>query len=118
MKKIITIVSILIFATNIYAQNVKTNIESDVELVKIDKNTDLAFVYNNGNLVEKGILKNGKREGVWQSFKENGTLLTEASFSNGEKNGVWVIYDQAEVKYVLHYQNNVRVKASDLAIAQ
>ncbi len=116
MRKFIAIIVMFVFVINTEAQNQKENLTKEVKLEKVDKNNDLAFIYSNGNLVEKGILKNGKREGVWQAFNENGTLLTEASFSKGEKNGIWVIYDQADIKYVLHYQNNVRVKANDLAI--
>ena len=118
MKKYIAIIVMFLFVANINAQNGNGELNKEVKFEKIDKNNKLAFVFRDGVLVEKGVLKNGKREGVWQSFNENGTLLTEASFSNGEKNGVWVIYDQTEVKYVLHYQNNLRVKANDLAVAE
>lgn len=93
-------------------------IEEEVVLQNVDKNTQLALVYKEGVLVEKGTLKNGKREGVWQSFDQNGNLLTEASFSKGVKNGVWIVYDQSQVKYVLYYENDKRVQANDLAIAR
>lgn len=100
------------------AQEVYTTINKEIVLEKVSKNSDLAFVYQNKVLVEKGILVNGKREGVWQSFNENGTLITEASFSKGMKNGVWNIYENADLKYILHYQNDARVQANHLAIVQ
>lgn len=117
MRKFIAIVMVFLFLANTNAQNGNDKLNKEVKLEKIDKNTDLAFVFSNGNLVEKGLLKNGKREGVWQSFNERGTLIAEASFVNGKKDGVWVIYDRTDVKYVLHYKNDLRIKANDLAIA-
>jgi len=82
---------------------------------KIDNKTDMVFVYSDGYLAEKGIIKNGKREGSWQSFNANGNLIVEASFANGLKNGVWTIYNGNEVKYLVQYQDNKRVKSFDLA---
>lgn len=100
-----------------FAQEGKGDVNKETVLQSIDKNTDLAFVYLNGDLIEKGVLVNGKREGVWQSFNSDGTIATEASFSKGLKNGVWNIYEDAGLKYVLHYQNGFRVQANNLAIA-
>jgi antitoxin component YwqK of YwqJK toxin-antitoxin module len=96
----------------------KEDVKREVVLKKVDAQSKMAFVYEDEVLVEKGLLKNGKREGVWQSFNTNGTLTAEASFSNGERNGIWVIYEGDDVKYILHYQNNSRVKAIDLARAE
>lgn len=113
------IVLALVFSFNLAsAQSTSSSVEKDVILEKLDKNTQMAFVYQDGVLIEKGLLVNGKREGVWQSFTENGTLATEASFSKGMKNGVWNIYEGASLKYVLHYQNDSRVQANNLAIVQ
>jgi len=103
-----------ILFSNVFAQD-NADVKREVVLKKVDAQCKLAFVYEDDLLVEKGIMKNGKREGVWQSFNSNVILTAEASFSNGKKNGIWVIYDGAEVKYLLHYQNNSRVKALDLA---
>lgn len=100
--------------SNVYAQDI-FSVDKEVVLKKVDGNTQMAFVYHDNVLTEKGLLKNGKREGVWQSFNSNGNLTAEASFTNGMKEGVWVIYDGSQVKYLLHYQNDKRIKANDLA---
>lgn len=111
----------MVMVTSFFALSAQSNtsgVERRVVLEKIDKNTQIAFVFQNDILFEKGMIKNGKREGVWQSFNEKGNIVTEASFSKGVKNGVWIVYDQAEVKYVLYYQNDQRIQANDLASAK
>ncbi len=116
MKKIMTIFAAVMTVNIAWAQLEIEGVNKETVLESIDKNTDLAMVYLDGNLVEKGVLVNGKREGVWQSFNSDGTIATEASFSKGLKNGVWNIYEDEDLKYVLHYQNGSRVKANILAI--
>lgn len=118
MKGLLIVFVMMIGFFGLNAQSNSNDVEKNVVLEKIDKNSELAFVYQNGVLLEKGVLKNGKREGVWQSFNEKGNIVTEASFSKGVKNGVWIVYDQAEVKYVLYYQNDQRIQANDLASAK
>lgn len=116
MKNLMIVFVLFLGLSTAQAQQGIGEISKTTVLQKIDKNTDLAFVYLGDALVEKGVLVNGKREGVWQSFNENGTIATEASFSKGMKNGVWNIYDGADLKYVLHYQNDARVQANNLAV--
>lgn len=118
MKNLLVVAGLLLMFTGLNAQGASASLEKEVVLEKIDKHSDMAFIYQNGVLIEKGMLVDGKREGVWQSFNENGTLATEASFSNGLKNGVWNIYDGTALKYVLHYQNDARVQANNLAVVQ
>jgi antitoxin component YwqK of YwqJK toxin-antitoxin module len=101
--------------SQVVAQENNVSVKQEVVLQKVDKQSDMAFVYLNDVLVEKGLLVNGKREGLWQSFNPNGTLAVEATFSKGMKQGLWVVYDATELKYVLHYDQDVRVKVADLA---
>ncbi|MEZ4915378.1 MAG: hypothetical protein R2836_00135 [Chitinophagales bacterium] len=117
MKKIIGLISVLLCGVLVFSQN-SINIEKEYKKTKIDKKTEQVFVYQNDKLIEKGILVNGKREGVWQSFDDEGRITAEASFAEGKKNGVWLIYDNASLKYVLHYQNDKRVGANDLLVNQ
>lgn len=114
--KHLMIIAVMFFGfSSLQAQQEAGQVSKKTVFQKIDKNSHLAFVYLDEVLVEKGMLVNGKREGVWQSFNENGTISTEASFSKGLKNGVWNIYEGADLKYVLHYQNDSRVQANNLA---
>ena len=86
MKKIVTIFAVVMTLNISWAQLGNEGVNKETVLESIDKNTYLAMVYLNGNLVEKGVLVNGKREGVWQSFNSDGTIATAASFSKGLKN--------------------------------
>lgn len=115
MKKLIVCFLLLggIFGNVLNAQT--NEFAKNVVVKKIDNKHNLVFIYIDGYLAEKGVMKNGKREGNWQSFNENGNLVVEASFANGLKNGVWAIYNGNEVKYLIEYQDNKRVKSFDLA---
>lgn len=117
MKKIISFFAIMFCGLIAFSQT-NINVTKEYKKSKIDKKTEQVFVYENGNLVEKGLLVNGKREGVWQSFDDMGRLITEASFAEGKKNGVWLIYNQTTLKYVLHYQNDKVVGVNDLLVVQ
>jgi antitoxin component YwqK of YwqJK toxin-antitoxin module len=118
MKNLVVFAALFLMFVGLNAQGVSASVDKDIVLEKVDKNSEMAFVYQSDVLIEKGLLVNGKREGVWQSFNDNGTLATEASFSKGLKNGVWNIYEGADLKYVLHYQNDLRVQANNLAVVQ
>ncbi len=48
--------------------------------------------YKNGVIKMRGILKNGKREGLWKSWYEDGTLWSETTFKEGIKNGATTTY--------------------------
>lgn len=43
--------------------------------------------YKNGVVKMKGLMKDGKREGLWKSWYEDGTPWSETTFSAGIKNG-------------------------------
>lgn len=116
MRKSIILFLVFFFSSLSFLNAQEISLEKEIVLEKIDKHSELAFIYQDGVLLEKGILKKGKRDGVWQSFNPNGNLAVEASFNNGLKDGVWVIYDGGVVKYLLHYQNNLRMKSEDLAL--
>ncbi len=43
--------------------------------------------YKNGVIKMKGLMKDGKREGLWKSWYEDGTPWSQTTFSAGIKNG-------------------------------
>lgn len=75
--------------------------------------------YETGGVIKEGPIKNGNRDGKWQSFYpsgklqsighyvdgkrqdivetyyENGNLRYEGKFENGKKAGSWVFYDES-----------------------
>ena len=41
----------------------------------------------------KGNYKNGKKEGVWIGYHKNGQLYSKGNYKNGKKEGEWVNYN-------------------------
>jgi antitoxin component YwqK of YwqJK toxin-antitoxin module len=88
---------------------VKTN--NAVHAVKPDsiiKNGEYIQYYKNGVIKIRGIMKDGKREGLWKSFYENGSPWSETTFRVGIKEGkttTW--YENEKKRYVGTYKNDV-----------
>ena len=67
-----------------------------------DINIDGPFeeYYENGQLSEKGTIKNGKYHGLHKQYHKNGQLWYEERFSNGERNGNYVkFFPNGQVQY-------------------
>ena len=63
--------------------------------------------YKNGVIQKRGIMKNGKRDGLWKSYYENGSPWSETTFKDGIKNGkttTW--YPNGQKRYDGFYINN------------
>ena len=50
--------------------------------------------HNNGQLLEKGIRKNGKKEGCWVSYYENGQLSFKGNYKEGKRDGPWMSHNK------------------------
>ena len=64
--------------------------------------------YKNGVTKMRGIMKNGKREGLWKSFYENGSPWSETTFKDGKKEGrttTW--YENEKKRYDGFYTNDM-----------
>ena len=64
--------------------------------------------YPGGKLKFQGVMKNGKRDGVWRSFYENGAKWSETTFLEGRKNGkttTW--YDNSTIRYEGNFANDM-----------
>ncbi len=56
--------------------------------------------FPNGVIRFQGMIKNGKRDGLWKSFYESGAPWSETTYSNGLKNGptkVW--FENGTMRY-------------------
>ncbi|MCK6648176.1 MAG: hypothetical protein L6Q66_00840 [Bacteroidia bacterium] len=72
--------------------------------------TDGEFIerYDNGVVQARGILKAGKREGVWKSFYKDGMPWSETTFVNGKKDGSTISwYENGQKRYEGFYKNDV-----------
>ncbi|MBL7884311.1 MAG: hypothetical protein JNL69_09590 [Bacteroidia bacterium] len=66
--------------------------------------------YPNGVIEMKGMMKDGKREGLWKSFYENGSPWSETTFKEGIKNGpttTW--YENEQKRYIGNYKDDKEV---------
>ncbi|MCE3280828.1 MAG: hypothetical protein K0S44_3019 [Bacteroidetes bacterium] len=75
----------------------------DNKIVKSDKdsvinNGEYIQYYKNGVTKMRGMMKDGKREGVWKSFYETGSPWSETTFKNGKKNGKTTTWYENEKK--------------------
>ena len=129
MKTIARITSLLIglILLTSCAQSIDGNLESDyieeendIVLYKGEPyNGEMFFNYENGQLEEKGNYKDGKPDGLFETYYENGQLTFKGNFKDGEKDGLFEEYyenGQLSVKvnfkdgkwdglYELYYEN-------------
>src|SRR6478736_2941582 len=62
--------------------------------------------YTNGQLKEKGILRNGRRDGKWTYYSENGSLLREILYTDGIENGSWIMWHDNGNTYIQQNKKN------------
>jgi len=63
--------------------------------------------YKNGVIEMRGLMKDGKREGLWKSWYDNGSPWSETTFSNGIKDGkttTW--YENEQKRYAGFYKDD------------
>lgn len=66
--------------------------------------------YSNGKEKMKGLIKNGKREGLWQAWYETGILWSEAEYHEGVNHGFSKTYfENGKVRYQGNYENGKKV---------
>ncbi len=71
------------------------------------QNGEYIKYYKNGVMEMWGMMKNGKRHGVWKSWYEDGSPWSETAFADGKKNGkttTW--YDNEKKRYEGFYTND------------
>ena len=81
-------------------------IEAPLEKVVVNDGEVIEY-HDNGKPKIKGALKNGKREGIWQSFYPNGILQSENKYKKGILNGkTATYYPNGNLNYVGLYVND------------
>jgi antitoxin component YwqK of YwqJK toxin-antitoxin module len=83
MKKFVFLISVLIIAASMTAQD------------KTLPDGYTVFRYPNGTVSSEGIIKNGKPEGYWKSFYVTGVIKSEGKHTNHLLDSIWLFYDQA-----------------------
>jgi hypothetical protein len=81
-------------------------------IIKGSKKTDVVNgesveYYKNGSIKMRGMMKDGKRDGLWKSWYEDGTPWSATTFAAGIKNGkttTW--YENGKKRYEGFYTND------------
>jgi antitoxin component YwqK of YwqJK toxin-antitoxin module len=50
--------------------------------------------HNNGQLLEKGTRKNGKKVGPWVRYYDNGQLSFKGNYKEGKRDGPWISHNK------------------------
>ncbi|MGV8946365.1 MAG: toxin-antitoxin system YwqK family antitoxin [Lutibacter sp.] len=72
--------------------------------LQISAQIEKKYYSNTTTLKETGNLKNGLKDGIWNTYYENGKLETVGNYTAGEKNGEWKVYfDTGQLAAVGNY---------------
>ena len=109
MIKLLFAFSMLVFiGCSSESENIVNEIDPTIESPSKDI-ADGEFIeyHPNGNIKTKGLLKNGKRTGVWTSYFVSGKVQSESKFDKGKLNGkTATYYPNGNVQYMGLYINN------------
>lgn len=73
------------------------------------KEGDNEVFYKNGQLKMKGRVLDGKRHGIWTTWRENGLKWSENTYILGALEGKTVsFYPNGQIHYIGYYSNNVK----------
>lgn len=106
MKKIIIAAAFLLTGV-LSAQEV--NPKYEVVSHNIVKTT---YYYDNGQVKQTGCHKDGKLDGVWESFNADGTKQAMGEYENGKRVGKWMFYKGDTVSEI-----DYSTKATKTAVA-
>ena len=73
------------------------------------KFTDIPFTGEIDEGLERGLLKNGKKEGFWQTFYKDGKLDSKRNYKNGKRHGLSIYYyENGQIGGEGYYKNGVK----------
>jgi antitoxin component YwqK of YwqJK toxin-antitoxin module len=84
--------------SNVQRDTVKTNKLLEQRSDETIMNGEYIQYYKNGVTKMRGMMKDGKRDGLWKSFYENGSPWSETTFRNGMKEGKTTTWYENEKK--------------------
>jgi antitoxin component YwqK of YwqJK toxin-antitoxin module len=104
VKKSITLITVFLFAANIYVHSQEVGVNPDGFQV---------FYHSNGTKASEGIMRDGKPDGYWKTYNEQGILVSEGNRKNFELDSTWKFYNDKsqvvmEVSYKEGKKNGIR----------
>lgn len=76
--------------------------------------TEYEYIHSFGDVVGKGNLKNGNKNGIWEFYNSNGDLVSKGRFKDGVQNGYWEFHHDiwdlwhGEISEKGNYKNGVK----------
>jgi len=65
--------------------------------------------HDNGQLESKGLFKDDLKEGIWEFYHDNGQLYSKSSFNNGKQDGIWeYYYDNGQLEMRGLYKDDLK----------
>ena len=80
------------------------------QLVKTEKYYEFTCYYANGQIAQRGPIKNKKLHGVWVSYSREGEKVSQGTFKKGKKTGKWFFWNE-EGLVEADFNNNKLVSA-------
>jgi antitoxin component YwqK of YwqJK toxin-antitoxin module len=108
MKKIVCLLSFLLFSSFIYTQEFEKR-----KVVPVGDMFEVTIFYDNGNIMQHGFLsKDLKLHASWESYYEDGRKKCYATYNEGIKVGVWYYWYDNKITKV-EYENNSVINVED-----
>jgi TonB family protein len=63
---------------------------------------------SSGKVIEKGMMKDGKKEGEWKTFDDKGNIKTVTNYSTDKKNGMYLEFAFGDTTVFGYYKNDIR----------
>jgi len=77
-------------------------------ITKEDNNTfKVVYLNEDGNISQKGFIKNNKLHGKWSSFNKTGIKIISGQYKKGKKVGKWIFRNEGKVKEVEYADNTI-----------
>ena len=113
-RKALIIMMITIFSYHISLSQTETNYQhcNCKEVINYSENNSLIkngeyLLTCQNSLAEKGVYRNGKKDGLWTIHNKKGILVSEIEYSEGRLNGKYDLYFyDGEVKLKAQFVNN------------
>ncbi len=101
MRNLVMILT-LMFATTIFAQEVKPTFEKQGNQIKG------TFFYEDGTVRQSGFYnKEGKLHGEWKSYDATGKKIAMGQYYNGVKTGKWFFWSADKLSEVNYTDNQI-----------
>lgn len=82
------------------------SVKSEISVKNGVVNGEAIYFYASGNVMERGMFTEGKKDQKWTRYNENGTTSAIAFYSLGKKSGTWLVFDdKGKKRFEMNYAN-------------